>query len=55
VAKRYWQINVSEKKDKRRANRKLRRRQKIAVRNGKDLLPIMREVSDLADFVGDRW
>jgi hypothetical protein len=36
----------SEKWDKRKNNRRLRRKCQQAIRDGKDILPLMREVSD---------
>ena len=43
---------TSEKKDKRIANKRLRLKQKKALRNGK-ILPTIREVSNIYSFVKD--
>ena len=43
----------SEKKDKRRANQLLRRRVKDALQRGDEVLPILREVSDVWSMAKD--
>ena len=43
----------SDKEDKRFANRKLRRNSKMALKAGKEVLPILREVSDPRGFSKD--
>ena len=43
----------SEKQDKRLANRRLRRGQKQAVERGDELLPLMREKSNVWSFAKD--
>jgi len=43
----------SEKGDKARANRRLRRLTRIAVQNGAVVLPLLREVSDVWNFAKD--
>jgi len=43
----------SEKGDKRKNNRRLRKRCKDALQKGKEVMPIMREVSDPWDMTKD--
>jgi len=43
----------SEKKDKRKANRRLRARQRSAVKKGVEVLPALREVSNVYSFMKD--
>ena len=43
----------SEKYDKRKANRRLRTKQKQAARQGNEVLPVLREVSDVWGFRKD--
>lgn len=43
----------SEKFDKRKNNRRLRRKSKVALEQGKEILPIMREVSNPWDMAKD--
>ena len=43
----------SEKLDKRFANRKLRRKVKIKVKARKDILPLLKEVSNIWGFAKD--
>jgi len=44
---------VSDKQDKRIANRKTRRAQNIAVKSDKDVIPVQRECSDVWDMTKD--
>ena len=50
-------IADSEKGDKRVANRRLRRRTVVALQREKEVLPLLREVSDVYNFAkdGKRW
>ncbi|HEX8524949.1 MAG TPA: hypothetical protein VF669_22050 [Tepidisphaeraceae bacterium] len=47
----------TEKQDKRLANRRLRRKVRVAVETGDEVLPVLREVSDVWGFDkdGKRW
>ncbi len=46
----------SEKQDKRKANRKLRRKTREEIKKGNDTLPLLREVSNVWDFGKDgKW
>ena len=48
-------FNVSEKLSKRWANRKLRRRVRRAIAAGKEILPVMKEVSNPWCWPCDGW
>ena len=43
----FGNCNGSEKQDKRNANQALRARARVSLRNGDDVLPLMREVSNI--------
>jgi len=45
--------HISEKKDKKASNRRFRSSVKQALRSGKDILPLRRELSDLWSFSKD--
>lgn len=49
----FGHASSSEKKDKRRANRKLRKKIKQSMNREFDILPYLREVSDVWGFAKD--
>lgn len=49
----FGMCNGSEKRDKRRANRRLRGRVKVQVQHDAEVLPVLREVSNVWTFQKD--
>lgn len=48
-----YSVRISEKYDKRIANRRLRKAVKLAIFRGDEIIPIMREISNVWDMVKD--